>query len=95
MSPEMGLGQFKATPNCNFVARYVWTDHESELISLLALLLKEKHWNLHNVRWTIPNDVLTSLNLNQISQIKYSNIETELNVMKNLNKIIKSKSKSG
>jgi len=31
----------------------------------------------------------------QISQIKYSNLETELNVMKNVNKIIKSKSKSG
>jgi len=30
-------------------------------------------------------------NLNQFSLIKYSNLETELNVMKNLNKIIKSK----
>jgi len=38
------------------------------------------------------NNIITH---NVIAQIKNSNLETEPNVIKNLNKIIKSKSKSG
>jgi len=50
------------------------------------VLSKAEHSNKHDVRCTIPNDVSNisghESNLNQFSQIKYSNMETGPNVMK-------------
>jgi len=41
------------------------SEHESKLSQLLALNLKAEHLDQHDVCCTIPNDVITSLNLNQ------------------------------
>jgi len=58
--------------------------------SLWRYIFTEPEPNLN--KFTKINDIITH---NVIAQIKYSNLETEPNVTKKLNKIIKSKSKSG
>jgi len=81
------------------LASVVWTWEHTRIAASTHLQLKAEDWNQHDVRslrCAIPNDVITEPepNLNQFSQIEHSNLENELNVIKHLNKTIKSKSKS-
>ena len=62
-------------------------EHESRLLSLVVLILKAKHLIQHDVllysEWP-HNFTEPEPHLNQFSQIKCSNLDTELNVMKKI-----------